>query len=472
MMGKLVLRRAKQTGGPPSTDGGLVFRLQRGLDLPIDGAPDLRMIERGPDATACAVVAADFNGLKPRMRVEVGDTVRAGEPLFSDKRFEGVVHTAPASGRVQAINRGARRVLESVVIAIDASVDGIDFPAIRVDDLPGLSRDQVVDILLESGLWTALRTRPYSKTPDPATAPHSIFITAMDTRPLAPDPALILGEAAEDFATGAALVAKLTDGPTFVAHRYGASLPRVDAPNVALCAFDGPHPAGLAGTHIHLLDPVGEAKTVWHLGYQDVIAIGALFRTGKLPTDRVVALAGPAAQRPRLMRVHRGASLLELAQGETKTDAARLVSGDVLSGRHAEGPFAYLGAFANQITLLPEHERREFVGWLVPSRRKFATARVHLSSFLGLDRIGFHTSLNGSPRAMVPFGLYEEVMPLDILATQLLRAILVADTETAQRLGVLELDEEDLALSAYVCPSKYEYGLALRANLETIETDG
>ncbi|MDU9005371.1 Na(+)-translocating NADH-quinone reductase subunit A [Sedimentitalea todarodis] len=455
-----------------TSDRGRNVVLSRGLDLPIDGAPRGDEIEMAVDVAACAVVATDFVGLKPRMLVEEGDKVSLGQPLFEDKRFEGVAYTAPAAGQVRAINRGARRVLQSVVIQIENRDDAVEFQSVSGDALTGLSRDDVVKNLLASGLWTSLRTRPYSKVPDPATTPSAIFITAIDTRPLAGDPAAVIAAASEDFANGVAILSRLTEGTTHVVHRTGAELPALSGANVAVTSFSGPHPAGLVGTHIHFLDPVDGNKMVWHIGYQDVIAVGELFRTGRLPTTKVVAIAGPAAVNPRLVRTRRGASLAELVHGESSSDNLRVISGDVLSGVHAHGALNYIGSFDNQITLLPEGNHRDFFGWIIPSSKKFATAKVHLSSLLGLDKIKFHTNLNGSPRAMIPIGLYEDVMPMDILATQMLRAILVSDTDVAQQLGALELDEEDLALCSYVCMSKYEYGLALRVNLDKIEAEG
>jgi len=459
---------AQAARGPANGSVGI----KRGLNLPIVGSPR-QEISAGPQITSCAIIGDDFNGLKPRMLVEEGARVRRGQALFEDKRYEGVCYTAPAGGVVRAVNRGARRVLQSVVIQIDEAEEPVQFATCAAGDIGGLSRAQVVESLLASGLWTALRTRPYSKVANPQTTPTALFITAIDTRPLAGDPAVIIGAAAEDFANGVRILAKLTDGVTHVCHAPSAALPQPAEAGIRFTSFDGPHPAGLVGTHIHFLDPVSAHHSVWHIGYQDVIAVGELFRTGALPSGRVVAISGPAASNPRLVRAIRGASIDELTGGEVRHDGGvRLISGDVLTGRTATGSFAYLGAFDNQVTLLPEGNHQDFFGWIIPSAEKFSTARVHLSSFLGLDRIKFHTNLNGSPRAMIPIGLYEDVMPMDILATQLLRAILVLDTETAQQLGALELDEEDLALCSYVCMSKYEYGMALRANLNKIEAEG
>lgn len=453
-------------------DGGLNFRIKKGLDLPISGAPD-QQIEEAPAATSCALIGLDYLGLKPRMQVAEGDRVRLGQPLFTDRRFESVLYTAPAGGKVRAINRGHRRVLESVVIDLDEKDDPIAFAQYDAEAINGLGRDQIKENLLGSGLWPVLRTRPYSKVPDPASTPAAIFVTAIDSSPLAPDPAVVLREASEDFVNGVRLIARLTEGAVYVCSRPDLDISKVAIDNVKYATFEGPHPAGLAGTHIHLLDPVHAEKTVWHLNYQDAMAIGELFRTGRLPTNRIISLSGPAAKRPRLLRTRVGASIGTLVDDEVVREKVRIVAGNVLTGRVASGPLAFLGRFHQQITLLPEGGERELFGWLIPSMRKFATANVHLSSLFGRKKFfPFNTSLNGSPRAMIPVGLYEDVMPLDILATQLLRALLIMDTEEAQSLGCLELDEEDLALCSYICMSKYEYGIALRANLEKIEAEG
>lgn len=450
----------------------LDFTVRKGLDLPISGAPEQR-VEDGPAVDACALIGADYVGLKPAMKVDVGDRVKLGQPLFADKRFDSVVYTAPAGGTVRAVNRGARRVLQSVVIDIDESAEAVTFPKHAASALDTLGRDDVVGPLLASGLWTALRTRPYSKVPDPNSTPAAVFVTAMDSSPLSADAEIVIGEAPEDFVNGIRLVAKLTEGPVYVCSGPDAEIPEVAGENVRRATFAGPHPAGLVGLHIHLLDPVNAEKTVWHVNYQDVMAFGELFRTGSLPTGRIVAMSGPAANQPRLIRTRLGASTDGLAGSDMDGADVRVIAGNVLTGRTASGPFAYLGRFHQQVTLMTEGRKRELFGWLIPSMRKFSTAKVHLSSLFGERKLfDFDTSLNGSPRAMVPIGLYEDVMPFDILATQLLRALLVMDTDEAQALGCLELDEEDLALCSYVCLSKYEYGVALRANLEKIEAEG
>ena len=269
-----------------------MITIRRGLDVPISGAPE-QAIEDGPSVRSVAVIGYDYPGMKPTMQVQVGDRVRKGQVLFTDKKNPAVNYTAPAAGTVSAVNRGAKRVFQSLVIDVDGTEEET-FESFSADALGKLPGDTVVGQLLKSGLWTALRTRPYNKVPDPATHPHSIFVTAMDTNPLAADPAVVIAESPELFAHGLSVLTRLTEGKVFVCHAQGAKLPAPEANGIQQHAFAGPHPAGLVGTHIHFLDPVNEKKSVWHIGYQDVIAIGDLFINGRLNTNRVVAVAGPA----------------------------------------------------------------------------------------------------------------------------------------------------------------------------------
>jgi Na+-transporting NADH:ubiquinone oxidoreductase subunit A len=335
-----------------------------------------------------------------------------------------------------------------------------------------MGRQEVVDKLVASGLWTALRTRPFSKVPAIDAEPVALFVTAMDTQPLAADPAIAIAEQAEAFALGVDVLAKLTSGKTYVCAAAGANIPAATAANAELATFSGPHPAGLVGTHIHFLTGASAARQVWHIGYQDVIAVGRLLLDGQLYSERVVALSGPAASNPRLVRTLLGADLTALCAGEQSAEEARLVSGSVLGGRSVSGATSYLGRYHNQVTLIAEGRDRTFMGWLSPGAKRHSNMGIYITSFFGTKPLAMTTNTNGSERAMVPVGSYERIMPLDILPTQLLRSLLVGDTETAQQLGCLELDEEDLALCTYVCPGKYEYGPVLRDNLTRIEQEG
>ncbi|MEL7400786.1 MAG: Na(+)-translocating NADH-quinone reductase subunit A, partial [Pseudomonadota bacterium] len=318
-------------------------------------------------------------------------------------------------------------------------------------------------------LWTALRTRPYSRVPALDSKPEAIFVTAMDTNPLAANPELVINEQADNFKAGVQVLKRLTDGAVYVCKAPGAKIP---TPGVEQTEeFAGKHPAGLAGTHIHFLHPVSENRTVWSIGYQDVIAFGALFLTGKLFTDRVIALAGPQVKQPRLVRVPQGANLEQVAAGETKAGENRIISGSVFGGRTADAGHQYLGRFHNQVSVLEEGRERPMLHYLRAGAERFSVMPIYLSKLMN-KAFPMTTTTNGSERAMVPVGAYEKVMPLDVLPTQLLRALIVEDMETAINLGALELDEDDLALCSFVCPGKYEYGPILRKNLTRIEAEG
>lgn len=446
-----------------------MIKIRKGLDLPITGNPR-QTIEDGPTIRSVAVIGFDYHGMKPTMAVKAGDRVKRGQELFSDKKTPGVIYTAPASGTVSAVHRGAQRVFQSVVIDIDGD-DYVEFERYTSADLANLARQQVRENLVNSGLWTALRTRPFNKVPSLDSSPSSLFVTAIDTNPLAADPSVVIADKAQAFNNGLTVLARLLDGKVFVCHAPGAQLPKGQGSNIVHQQFSGVHPAGNAGTHIHFLDPVSAKKTVWTIGYQDVIAVGELFVTGQLPVERIVSLAGPQVANPRLIRTRLGASLDEITAGQLKTGESRVISGSVFGGRHGGAATRYLGRFHNQISVLEEGRERTFLHYLRLGFKNYSVLPIYISKFVG-GKFSFTTSTNGSERAMVPVGAYEKVMPLDILPTQLLRSLIVGDTETAQQLGCLELDEEDLALCTFVCPGKYEYGPILRRNLTRIELEG
>lgn len=453
--------------------------ITKGLDLPITGAP-APVLESGAAPRHVALIADDYVGMKPTFLVKVGDTVRRGQKIFEDKKNPGVFHTAPGAGTVVAINRGERRALQSVVIALsDAERAGggeaeqVQFQAYTGQEVELYAETQIKDLLLESGLWTALRARPFGKVANPNAAPHAIFVTAIDTNPLAPDPDTMLAGREADVSAGLRALKRLTRGRVYFCQKAGAKFLPSTQSGAIVEHFDGPHPAGNVGTHIHLLDPVSATKTVWHIGYQDVAAIGTLFRTGRLAVERVVSLAGPGVLRPRLLRTRIGAALDDLVAGEVEAGEMRVISGSVLSGRKAMGETTgYLGRYHNQVSVLREGRERVFFGWLGAGFDKFSVTRAFLSSLIPDQKFAFTTTTHGSHRAIVPIGVYERVMPLDIMATHMLRALAGGDMERAEQLGCLELEEEDLALCTFVCPSKLEYGPLLRGMLTTIEKEG
>lgn len=449
-----------------------MIKVSRGLDIPICGKPEQR-IHPGPQVRMVAVLGQDYGTYKrlPSLLVSEGDRVRLGQPLVRGKHLSSVTTTSPGSGVVEYIERGARRFLQTIAIRLEGDEEE-NFNAWKADEIAGLNATQVRENLLASGLWLSFRTRPYSLVANPETEPHAIFVTAMDTNPLAADPAVIIAASPEDFSNGLAVISRLTAGKVHVCKAAGTALPATNLSNVSVSEFAGPHPAGLVGTHIHFLAPVNNERIVWHLNYQDVIAIGRLFTSGRLSTERIIALGGPQVFNPRLIRTRLGASINELVRDELRSGESRAISGSVLFGHHAVGKSAFLGRYHLQVTVLREGRKRELLGWLAPGLRKFSASKVFMAGLLPQQEFNLTTSKNGSPRAMVPTGSFERVMPLDILPTQLLRALVVKDTETARALGCLELDEEDLALCTFVDTGKYDYGSMLRQNLRQIMKEG
>jgi Na+-transporting NADH:ubiquinone oxidoreductase subunit A len=403
------------------------------------------------------------------MLVSVGDKVVRGTPLFCHKDNPDVLYVSPCKGHVESINRGEKRALLSVVISVDSLTHkGMNIVKLnsQIDD----NTEFVRKCLYESGLWTSFLTRPYSKVPQAGSVPTSIFITAMDTEPLCPDADLIINQDLKAFEEGVKKISTLTEGEVFICKKNDSN---INLKNFKTYNFDGPHPAGLAGTHIHFLDPPNGNKMVWSVSYQDVIAIGKLFLSGHIDIEKTISLAGPLAKNPRLVKTVMGASLFDLLKGEfINNTACRVISGSVLSGFHADGHLSFLGRYSRQVTLIEEDKEKLLLGWINPQPNKFSVMPVLASAFGFFKLFNLTSNLNGGRRAMVPTGVFETLMPQDYLPTQLLRSLIVMDTDVAQSLGTLELDEEDLALCTFACPAKYEYGSALRDSLVKIEKEG
>ncbi len=450
------------------------FLIKKGLDIPIMGQPE-QVIGKANAVKSVAILGMDYVGMKPTMMVNEGDKVKLGQVLFEDKKNPGVVFTSPGSGVVKNINRGEKRVLQSVVIELDGS-EQESFAKFKETELAKLDAEKVKASLIKSGLWTTLRTRPYGKIPTIDSKPKSIFVTAIDTRPLAADPAVIIKDRSKDFANGLTVLSRLSEGKTYVCKAKGAEIAVGDNSPAVVAEFSGPHPAGLPSTHIHFLDPVNVDKFVWYIDYQAVLAIGALFTTGKLNVERVVSLAGPTVKKPRLVRTRVGANTDDLIAGELLSDVeSRVVSGSVLHGHQAKDWAAFLGCYHLQVSALQEGRAREFFGWIVPGKDKYSALDVYIKSRQDRKanrKFPFTTNRNGSNRAIVPVGIYETVMPMDILPTPLLKSMIVGDTDQAQLLGCLELDEEDVSLFTFVDPGKHDFGPVLRANLTKIEKEG
>ena len=445
-----------------------MIKIKKGLDLPIGGAPDMHVAD-GPPVSRVALVGSDYQGMKPTLLVAEGERVVLGQPVFNDKKNPEVVYCAPAAGKVIAINRGERRLFLSLVVEVSGD-DEKTFPVTPASQLDQLTDGDVQQQLIAAGLWPAFRTRPYSKVPAPGTEPAALFVTAIDTNPLAADPQVAISEKAAEFEAGLKIVRHLTNGKTYLCKAPGAQIPAPQG--ITVSEFAGCHPAGLVGTHIHFLEQVNHQRMVWHIGYQDVIAIGHLFLTGRILTERIISLAGPTVANPRLIRTRLGACLSALVDGQLQTENPRVVSGSVLTGHTAEEAQDFLGRFHNQVSVLEEDCQRQFMGWCMPGFDKFSVKNLFASALLPRRELPLTTSTHGSLRAMVPTGAFEKVMPLNVKATWLLRTLLTLDTDLAQELGCLELDEEDLALCSFVCSGKMNYGYHLRQTLLKIEKEG
>ncbi len=449
-----------------------MIKIKKGLDLPITGVPSQKIYNTHA-VKEVAINGPDYIGMKPTMFVKAGDKVKVGDPIFECKKTPGVIYTSPACGTVKAVNRGERRVLQNVVFTVEGE-EQRKLENFQAKNLNEWSSDELRSLMVESGLWPALRTRPFSRVPEIDAQAASIFVNTMDTSPLAIDSEVILNEYSEDFTTGVQALAKLAP-KVFVTKGKGTNIPEVkplgEGEVIDIHEFSGPHPAGLVGTHIHHIDPVGPTKTVWHMSLQDVIALGRLVSTGHIFLERIIALAGPKTINPRLLRTRLGASMRELIAGETKEGPIRVISGSILNGRKHDEVFNFIGRYHHQISVIEENSDREFLGWQGPGFDKYSIKNTYAGK-KWRKAFDFHTNTYGSKRAIVPVGLFEAVMPLDILATQLIKAIITKDTDLAVALGALELDEEDLALCTFASPGKDDFGPVLRETLTIIEKEG
>ena len=447
-----------------------IIKIKKGLNLPLKGDPD-QIISDGRDVEKVALIGYDYPGMKPTIKVAIGDKVKTGQLLFTDKKMESINYTSPGTGTVISINRGIKRVFESIVIKLEGNGE-VTFKSYAPEKLDTLKSDEVRSLLIESGHWTSLRERPYGKVADPNVVPSSIFINAMDTNPLAPSIEKIIEGKEQDLNNGIKILSKLTEGKLYFCKSPSDNLKIDNIPSLSVQEFSGPHPSGLSGTHIHFIDPVHSKKKVWHIGIQDVIATGKLFTTGKLFLERIVALSGPSILKPRLIKTRTGASINDLMNGELKEGDNRVISGSVFDGRTASDDTGYLGKFHQQITALREGRDRKFFGWLGLGFKEYSVKNILVSSLFRKKKFDLTTSLEGGKRAIIPVENYDKVMPLDIIPTYLLRALAVDDVEEAEKLGCLELIEEDLALCTFVCAAKNDYGTYLRRNLTLIEKEG
>ena len=450
-----------------------MIKIKKGLNIPISGTPEDKITDfKNPRSVA--LVGSDYHGLKPAMLVKEGEKVKIGQPLFEDKKNPGVIFTSPGGGIVESINRGNKRALQSVVIDISDNEEEISFSPIKTDDLANHTKSSIRENLIESGLWTSFRTRPFSKIPKIDSDPKSIFINCMDTNPLSLDPELIISNNLDNFELGLSAIRLLSGSPLHLCIKQDSSLTFKQEENTHEHIFYGPHPSGLAGTHMHFISPATIDNINWHISYSDVILIGSFFSEGKIPTNKYICLSGPKIENPRIISTRIGACIDEICAGELSQSENRVVSGSLINGREAIGSYAYLGKYHNQICAIeePNSSDRELFDWALLGRNRFSKLGIFISSLLKNKEFNIKARMYGPDRAILPLGVYEEVFPLNLLITPLLRALAVGDTQELQSLGILELDEEDLALCSFVCPSKYDFSYLLRERLNAIEVEG
>lgn len=454
-----------------------VHRSKRGLDLPIagalNGAATSDIVDGGMPTSVALLGVSEFIGLKPTMKVQVGDHVRPGQTLYEDKKTPGVLYTSAFGGEVTGVHRGDRRAFLALTIKVDRRARPVSFGSYTGRPAGGLSRKEAVDLLLESGEWTALRARPFGRVPLPETTPAGIVVNGLDSQPLAADPLTLIAGRLDDLRAGLELVSRLTEGPVFVTTRPGAAIELPSGDQFRHEEFGGKHPAGTVGYQIHRLMPVNRERSVWYLDVQEAVALGHLARTGTLDTHRVVAYAGPEISEPKLMKVPRGAAVEPLVAEDPADETTRVIAGSVLSGRALSNPeTAFLGRFDRQLSVLAEDRERRLLGWTLPGFDQFSITRTFASTLLPGKRFSMTTSTHGSPRAIVPIGLYEKVSPFDFEPTFLLKALVMGDVERAEELGCLELAEEDVDLWTFVCPGKTDYRTPLREVLTELQKEG
>jgi Na+-transporting NADH:ubiquinone oxidoreductase subunit A len=434
-----------------------VIKTSKGLNLPISGTPD-PIISDTPNVTSVSLLANDFVGMKPTMMVKVGDIVKRGTKLFEDKKNPGIFFTSPAGGTVKDINRGDKRKFLSVEVEVSENEDAEYFEYENTSE--GLT-----ELLINTGLWNAFRTRPFNRTPKVGSLPDAVFVNACDTNPLSVDPYFIIDQDRDDFKNGLEALTRLFSCPIHCTYQNNNFEINVDKINY--CQVSGPHPAGLSSTHISQLYPVSINKIAWTINYQDIISLGYLLKNKSLRTHKIIALGGPSVFKPSLISARISANIDQLTAGKIDNNS-RVVSGSLIYGHASEGIMNYLGFYDSIISAIPDEANDIFLNWLMPGSNLHSKLNVFSSSLLKPNKFTFNVSLNGGDRAIVPVGSYDEILPMDILVPQLLKALVVGDIEQAVELGMLELAPEDLALASYICPSKYDYCSILANNLNNL----
>ena len=444
------------------------YKIKKGYDLPIQGQAE-KSILGSTEPSRLHVHPTHFAGIKPRMLLKKGDTVKRGTPLFHDKKHPERVFVSPGAGMIEDIVLGERRALDKVTIKLSGD-DTEQFRAYKKEEVSGINREDLIDHLLKGGLWPQIRQRPFSRVANPEIAPSSIFVNCMDTAPLAADPEFNLQGKTIEFQTGIEALKVLCPSVHVVVAAGNNSSDFLKVDGVQQHSFAGKHPAGLTSTHIQRIDPIVPGKQIWYLNARDVVDIGDFLLVGQYPVERVVALAGPGAQKTGYVKTRKGAPLEDIASVAGTKESVRLISGNVLIGFGGSADDG-LGLYDDLVTVVPEGGEERFLGWLIPGFSRPTYSRAYMAGFIPGRRLPMDTSLNGEERAFVKTGDYEKVMGVDVLPDYLTKAILIEDVERMEKLGILEVDPEDFALCAYICPSKIEFCDIISRGIDMMEAE-
>ncbi len=446
-----------------------IISIKKGRDIKVLGRAE-KVLEDALATHFCAIQPADFHGLRARLLIQEGDAIYVGTPVLEHKDDPRIKIVSPVSGKVSAIVRGEKRALQAVILESDGKQACQQHTKFLASSFLELNRQQIIEHLLVTGSWAVLRQRPFQRIPNPDVQPKAIFVQAINTEPLAADPEFLLKGHEEDFQRGVDILSKLTEGAVHVCCLAGAkSNVLTDVQHASVHKFQGPHPSGNIGTHIHHIDPIQKGEVVWYVDIQSVLAIAKSFQRGTFVPERVVAVTGEKAQQRVYRKTLLGAAVRDIA-GNASYQGTCVISGSILSGRNI-GEQGFLGFYDSQVTLIPDGGRREFLGWMMPGWNKYSFSRTVLSALRRRAEFSLDSDENGSHRAIVFNDLYDRYVALDVMTFFLMKAILVGEIDEMEKLGILECAPEDFALASFVCPSKTDVCGIIQQGLDLIEKE-
>lgn len=448
------------------------FLIKKGLDLKITGAAKKTLISSSFPKTI-AIMPSEFKGLKPKLLVNEQKKIKGGQPLFFDKNEPDIKIVSPIAGKISKITFGERQVIKSIIIEPDWEGEHIKFEEKTSNDLNKMSRNEIIKLLQNAGLFIYLRQRPFDIIPNANCVPKSIFVNAMDSAPNAGDPAFILKNKQEELELGLSLLSKLTNGKVNLCYSSKKSSSFLNTLKYSThYTFEGPHPAGLVGTHIHFVDPINKGETVWYINAAHLAEIGAFLKSGKFSPERIICLAGSGAKEQKYIKSFIGASVRSIIYDKLVDNNQRIINGTVLYGNKLNLD-EHIGFYESNLQIIQEGHAKEFMGWAMPGIKKFsASSRVFLSSILPSKNWNFNTNIRGSHRPIIWTDVYDNVTPLDIYTNFLVKAILAKDIEECESLGILEVSEEDFALATYICPSKIDISSIIQIGLNMMVKEG